>query len=275
MPRGKEKTKNSSNDKILTVALVMVILFNFYIVSVVSASFETERESLVLFETNSATEFLTLDAIEGSGETIFTTGLYDGIGEYAKTPVYTGNNTWAYSVNGTDEPYAYAYYVMKIPNLDDWIIENISIETTVSPEAGLNVWEYIVSGKVAGEQTVDDGQTTLISTFYDGSGSGQYFNNTFLLSLGQALDIHDKASDGVQHYLVIRVIDNSADGLTAWTNTLKVEIVGSMMESYDIVQQLSLAMGICLTLNVGVLLLMNDRIDIGGYINDIPDKKRR
>lgn len=275
-------TKNKGNDKILTVIFVVSILLGFYLVSVVNTSFENVNDTVVLFKTDSTTEFIDADYINPP---VFATwdGIYNAyhlnVGgsfyNYTKSPVYLGNDTWTMSINGSAHSETqFGQYVIALPNMDDWIISDITINQTINTDtdltsewgiyssATLNKYNY----NILGEIVFDDDSIGALT---------DYHNETLSLDLSTALNVQDKASDGIQHYLVIRSIDKDSDGLGAWAWNIEVVIEGKQIATYNIQQNLNLALGIAITINVCVIVFMTDEIDIGGFVNDIPDKKRR
>jgi len=274
----KAKAKNKGSDKILTVIFVLAILTGFYLVSMVNASFENDKENISLFNSDSA---ITFGKYANTGFPVnsfanFTTGINQiestSYFQYEKTPVYLGNETWSYSVNATDS-YTQALYVIELPNMENWIIDEIVINQSKNTDTDLRqqitIWSIDSTNFEYG---------TIGTLLYSDSGIGGttlYHNHTVDLSLSQALDVLDKASDNTKHFITISMDDTSLDGLGAFSWDFSIEISGKQIDSYNITQQLNLVMGIAITINVLCIVFMSDEIDIGGFINDIPNKKRR
>lgn len=273
----KRKTKNTNKDKFGTLMLVFAILSGFWLISYVNASYENDNSSVQLFDSDSGTNFLTLNYPTGGIYDVRTSGVYDGIANYSKTPVYLGNSTWSFTSNFTDEAGAFSWFIMEIPNLDKWVIDNITFELKVVANPDIYVSAQIISGYELDEVTpaLDSNNYIFEEHHYDGITDGIYYNETVELSLAETLSIYSDSQNGVQHYMIIKVTDDDGDGNSEFAFSMKVEITGNQVATYNIIQQLELASGLYLIILGITFILTNDEIDIGGYVNDIPNKKRR
>jgi len=276
------KTKNSGNDKILTVLFVVAILIGFYLVSIVNASFENDKENELLFKTDSSTKFPVIDVINFSPYyDTWQTGIREFIGstyfEYAKTPVYLGNDTWVISNNATIGAQSALQYIIEIPNMDDWIISNFTFEMDKSITLPNDIEMRIGLFSIATPNVYDwDIELGSISLYTDlNVPVGQFYNETIDLNLAQALNIHDRSMGKAQHFIRIAINDKIGDGMDFSAFKINMEIHGKQIESYNIMQQLNLAIGIAIMINIGVIVFMTDEIDVGGFKNDIPNKKKR
>lgn len=257
--------------------LVVAIVFNFYLVSLVSASFEN-AESEILFITDSNMEFPTITDLPTARFDTIETGIYDYNGDYlySKTPVYLGNNSWSFTVNSTTGVLSYTQYVISVPNLDDWIIEEIEYNITKGdPNDNYNFYIYAYSLNKTGVLQTGDSATQLYSEINFGSTDTVWNNNSIDIPLSTSLDVYDKAQDGKQDFIVIRIKDDGTAGLDDFTFGLTMKITGKKMATYNLIEQINIVLIISLIINSGIMLFMNDRIDIGGFVNDIPNKKRR
>lgn len=272
------KTKNKGSDKILTVVFVVAIIIGFYLVSMVNASFENDEGNVTLFKTDSATNFPTYPKVDWSfpstpNQTTSLNTFASPLAQYEKSPVYLGNDTWGMSINETFAgQLGTAIYIIELPNLENWIIDEIIINQTKNIETIIDSTIKVYSLPIA-EFT----QSSLATTLFDGSvGSVSLFaNKTIDLTLAQALDINDKAEGKTIHFIAITMVDTPDNGLEPWAWNIEMEITGHQMDTYNIVQQLEFAVGISIILNVCVIVFMTDEIDIGGFVNDIPNKKKR
>lgn len=271
--------KNTQNDKMLAFLFVIAIVFNFYLISLVSASFEN-GESETLFISDSATTFAKVEKAGYPYTTTdnITTSLEMAIGttvfQFDKTPVYVGNNTWSIPINATTTGQdGLAVYVIELPNLDSWIIDEIVINQTSNSDSDLKMQVNVFS---VTDNTYNYGETytTIFSNFGVG-GSSTWNNQTIDVSLSNALNILDVADGNTKHFMTITQADNDDDGLGAFSWNIEVEITGKKIQTYNLMQQLEIAVGINIIVAGFITVFMNDRIDIGGFINDIPDKKRR
>ena len=277
----KRKTKNSGNDKILTVAFVIAILIGFYMVSLVSASFESAEGNITLFKSDSSTNFIKLER-EGYitpywANMSSSVNLEEGgnFYTYDKTPVYLGNDTWSMSCNDTlTGQRGFYYYVIELPNMENWLISEVIINQTTNADSDLRFDVRIISAETL--NTFVNGQpVNHILTDNSAGGSSLFMNETIDIDLATSLDIYDNAINGVQNYIVIAQDDISDDGLTGFAWNIEIEIIGQNQATYNIIQQLNLVMGIANTINICVIVFMTDEIDLGGFVNDIPNKKRR
>lgn len=272
------KKKNGTGNKILTIVFVFSIVIGFYLVSVVNGNYTDKRDIELLYQSDSTTEFLTLTANPLINYNLMTTGIYDIVPDpYIKLPVYLGNETWSMSVNDTSYSYGYAMFVVALPNLDSWIIDNMVFNITKGAPSDESFAVWIVNSKTIG---ILNGNTDIqLKIFEDNVAfalADGYYNRTIDLTLNEALEIHDLTNNGVQPYMLIRVRDQvSPAGLEAFAFTFKMTMEGRKVDTYNIIQQLEVALFLSTSLNILCIVYMTDEIDIGGYINDIPDNKRR
>lgn len=281
----KKRINNTVTDKVLTIVFVLSMILGFYLVHIVSASYEQIDENEVLFRSDSSTHFPQIDIVDigfNSWE-YWATGYYfktdtPNYNNFTKSPVYLGNNTWSYSVNGsTESSVQFALYVIELPNLDKWIINEMNINQTVNTDSDLTISWSITSLAKANELVYSESgiRTTGLYNDVSAGGSSIYYNVSEDIPLSTALNIHDKAQDSIQHYLLIQVYDTNQDGLGAFAWNIDMSIEGKPIDNYNLVQQLELGLGVASVINIMVIIYMTDSIDLGGTFNDIPDKKRR
>lgn len=275
----KDKPKNKGNDKILTVIFVIAILTGFYLVSLVDANFENEKDNVLLYESDSSANFLTLDSSLVNEWGLTTTGVYESLGSeyqtYAKIPVYLGNNSWTFSVNETIDTSSFAYYVIELPNMDDWLITNITYSMNKQSALEMELFVRIFSLETPNVIIATDKGIEVLHSPTFGSVA-EWKNNTIDINLATALEIHDIAQDGTQYYLLYVIRDTGGtSGLDSMSWDMSTVITGKQIATYNIVQQMELVLVIAIIFNVVVIIFMTDEIDIGGFVNDIPDKKRR
>lgn len=281
----KRKTKNTASDKMLALLFVIAIVFNFWFVSLVSASFEN-AESEILFKSDSGTEFghyafYKDGAPYTASYTNFTSGINALIGgtvfaQYEKTPVYLGNNSWSIPVNETVPQYSTANYVIEMPNLDEWLIQNITFEFEKGESQDMELYTRFVFMEKAGRFDVSTDKSITVSHIPTDFGDADvYYNTTIDLDTYETVDIYDSAQDKIcVLYVFARCTD--LDGFDEDFNfNINVEISGVKQAEYNIIQQMQMVMGLTLFVNIMVVVFMNDRFDIGGFVNDIPNKKRR
>lgn len=277
--------KNKVSDKILTIIFVVSILMGFYLVSMVNASFENDKENVLLFESNSAINFLEIEITDLPFNTFnfVSSGYYlnldsESFYNYTKNPVYLGNDTWSMSINGSSHNNVqYAKYVIELDELPNWLISDITLNLTKNTDSDLAISWAIYSINTLNEYKYLDGDkfsTIVYSDILAGSTS-IYYNKTANINLATSLDIYDKALDGVQHFIVIRILDVGSDGLDSWAWNINMVIEGKQIDTYNIMQQLNMSLIIAIIINVFVIIFMTDKIDVGGFKNDIPNIKKR
>lgn len=266
--------------------LVIAILSGFYLVSFVNASFENGTSETVVFQSNSAVDFAEIEREEAPAWAYdyMVSGYYLVVGStmenYTKTPVYLGNNTWTMSINGTDETVDnFAQYMIEIPNLDEFLITEITINQSVNTDSDLeqNVVIYCSDGEYI---TYGQHSDHIVGTPYslkdiDAIEEDGWANYTETVSLADALNVYDSATNGKHYYLGIRMYDKLDDGMEEFAWNIEIEIKGKQIAQYNIVQQMEFVAGLYFVILLGTFVITNDEIDIGGYVNDIPDRKKR
>lgn len=273
-------TKNKSIDKILAVVFTMAMLSTFIFAYLVQAGFENDTEEIILYASDSSASFpsLTLDKTPITYG-YHSSGYYQHIGatyfNYSKTPVYSGNDTWAMAINGsTLTTSQFGMYVFDIPNLEDWVITEITINQTKNQDTDLYedwAFNFLAVDGVIGDDDV--GQYVFIN---NGAGNtNTYANRTVLIPLSEALEIRENAGKHSQSVFSIIHKDKNSDGLSGWAWEMEIEIKGKKIATYDVSNYLMISVIAGNVIMFTVFVFMSDDIDIGGKRNDIPDKKRR
>lgn len=267
-------------DKILAIVFMLTIITGFYAVHYVADNYENGSDSTLVFTSDSGINFPTIEKLAYPYETPdnFTTALelHDGIPyfSYPKTPVYLGSETWSISINSTSASKdGSAFYVIELPNLENYLIDEITINQTKNNDADLKCGVSIISVN-DDTFTFGDPISQIFSTNSAGSSS-DYYNLSLDLSLGEALDVYDLAQGKERHFIRVNLADQLDDGMSAWAWEIEITITGKQIAQYNLPQQISMALLGSIILNVIVMVYMTDSVDWGGYVNDIPDKKRR
>lgn len=264
--------------KLLAFVFAFVMVIGFALVYYVEAEFNDDTEDIVLFSSDTNANFLTITETSSSVWDERTTGLYSVIGSsyftYDKSPVYIGNDTWTISSNVTTDS-SFIQYMMELPDMDNWIMKNITLNITIPDDTDLTLFVYVYSGISENVVSATDGETQVFLDYGLSAPTNEYYNRTIDLSLAESVDLYDKAQSGVQHYIGIIIKDANLDGFdNAFSFNMRCEIVGENVETFSLNDTIVMVLIISVSMKLVTMLYMTDSIDIGGMFNDIPDKRR-
>lgn len=276
--------ETSISQMALSILFMIVMLSGFISVAVISEVYETENVSELLYETNTDTEFLT---IERTGypflnyELMSTGKFYNTFSpttfhNITKIPVYTGNNTWGFSSNYSNVR-CYSQYVIELPNLPSWLIHSINITTTHPGDSDMLAAARIISVKNTGiVNYIDD--VSQVNAIYSSnaieSAPTSIFEMDIDIPLSQSLDIYSTANEKVQHMLVFQIIDEDFDGMTDFAFNINVEIHGEVLTGWTVTDSITVSNIFFGTLAILTGIMALDEFDIGGYVRNLPKKKR-
>lgn len=277
-----QKKEATLTQRALAFVFAMAIIVSFALVYWVDYEYKSEVDNEVLFTTDSATDFLTLDYTRADYYDVRTSGVYEKLGanwyNYSKNPVFLGNNTWSMSVNETTSTVeAFAWYVIELPNLDKWAINDITVNLTKNTDSDLTFSLFIGTLPTAG--VIDNANSySDIQIYQDttmGAISGIYYNKTVTLDLATALNVYDNAKANNQYHIVVKVNDKDADGLSAYSFKLNMEITGKRITNFDVEESLSIVLAIDVIMLTVVFAFMDDDIDFGPTTKDLPGGKTK
>jgi hypothetical protein len=289
LPKRKYKT-SSGKDIILTVILSFSLMMGFVGVYVVQAYYDTELTPETVFESDSDLEFGQHDY--GLGYPI--NWYYDvqtaykilngaDFFQYNKTAVYTGNNSWQTSVNtstvsgvGTSNAFD---WVMNFPNLDRFVIDNltVSLRYPVMPDSFVGI--YVIHFPTLTGYTEDSPikQTLLYSDIsaQTTQTSLGWYNKTLDIDLTDSLRIYDIAQETDNWFLFMTIQDKNKDGFSEGVMSINFEMNAQQISGWSIIDSLTSVIGGAFILNIIVAIFMLDAYDIGGYVRDLPNRKRK
>lgn len=284
----RKNTKNSGKQKALAFIFAIVMVLGFAVIWATAEYYESSNERELLFVSDSNTEFInsTISSdytyyestyIETHART-FKSGL---VNHTSLTPAYLGNNTWGMTCpEYNDIPYVSVdYYVqMDLPNLDSWIVTdfvyNFSLDETADYDGGYTFLHFDspFPATIYGSASTPTAETH-IATYYDFSGVDEH---NVSVSLEKALKIYDNSQGKEYTSLEIGfVADDPTTALDGFAYTFSVKIYGYKQTTTTLETVLTWGLAGTTILNVVVIIFMTDTYDIGGFVRDIPKRRRR
>lgn len=286
MPNRKLKTNAKAKDLMLAVLFASLILIGFVGVYVV-AYYENGVVSESLFISNAETDFNSFEYDENcayEGWSLRTSQKWnDPPSDYYQTnytPVYQGNDTWAFSIDGFDSTATVGYVdiCMDLPNMDDWVIEKIILNMTLPNEddqhVGISIWttNSIITYEDSPYSADIDQITPIYSSSHD---SVSEFNLEIDVALTKALRVYDLAQEKTFYSVLFGVGDTDDDGIPSHAVQFKMEIIGQKTRAQTLNTQLTWILGGASVLNIVGIIYMTDSIDLGKTTIDLRPPKRR
>lgn len=281
------KKKTNPTQIILAIILVIGMLSGFGLVFAVDYYQDTNgnTESLYITDSNYKTSTGMLETGTFPPYTLGNSYVYRdwawSVGEiivYPKTAVYLGNNSWSMAINGsTASPSTNnAMFSIDLPNLPSWLIETVNISLKISTtDDDLFIYGFFIYGEsnvftfpgiVAHVNNID--------TFQTSSPNG-YYNRTIDLPLAKSVEIYDKAQEKSDMCFVLEVDDKNNDGFAPITITYTIEFTGEKISGWSTIDSITWALAGASIIGFAVTIMATDQFDIGGYIKDLPKRKRK
>jgi len=269
------------NQTMLTAFFLAVMLAGFGAVAYVSELYNTNRQIDVLFETNSNTDFPSYEYINtptyyySTDQTSqrATDGIY--VFQHNKTPIYSGNNTWAISVNATGYSSNTAVYIMEIPNANNFQINYIDFEMSKNLDSDINLYvgfEFF-NGNTIDVELIQDNRIFIDNNV--GLISGTEYNKNISLALSDSIEIYQSANNNEHTLMYIYYVDADSDNFTPFAWEISTTIYGEQITGWSINDSIIAVLIISTIANIIIGIYMTDSIDIGGYVKDLRKQKRR
>lgn len=270
------KADEMRNAVVLAFVFVVLIFANFGAIALISLEYETDGISQLseLWVSDTDTVFPVYDYKIGSGYQPYWYNLQNqyrlnhggDFFEYNKSATYLGNDTYSFAVNGTtiDPSSGGLITLMAIPNLNRWVIKNVTVSLFLNGDSDLNVKAIMLHFN----NDIDRDNLAIVETVFhvdSSAGGSTWYNKSLTVSLAEALRIYDLAQETVNYALLISVSDKDLDGYSDHSYKFKVTVYGQQISGWSITDSLMVAVGGFAILNTIVIVFMFDKYDLMGY----------
>lgn len=273
------KSKVKTTQTVLATFFMVSMLIGFSAVAYIDYEYQQNSEPVILFESDSDADTFKIDLPQST----YPIGqFYDSQNsqmaiqgteyiQWNRTNVYTGNNTWAMGINGTGYDNNYIRMQFALPNLEDWIITSVNFTSTLSGD-DIESYGVVIIHSESSITTYDSSQGTLV---YQNTGitteTELDINQAVPTNLG--LRIHDYAIEPLNDATGIEFFIYMEDMADSWSFEIDLEIWGEQISNWALSDSIFGALAGATTLNVLVMLYMNDSIDIGGFSKTLKKKR--
>lgn len=255
------------------MSFILICLMLSSVIGVYAVNYEWEQNfpTEKLFDTDQNLNFAILDYVNEPDPyytDIQTSQRAKAGAEYFqwnRTPIYSGNETWSINVNSTGDSIEdnFVIFAFEIPNADDFIINYININTSKNSDSDLDMRMQFFFPEINGKWDYEEGIRT--SVFIDtavGSVSGTEYEKNVSMSLNQAIEINNKASNSAKTIAYLTFADSSHDGIGAFAFSINIEIHGQKQSEISITDTIAWVMGgICVIMGFATVYIW-DGIDI-------------
>ena len=282
----KQKEQAQARNQILLSFLFMIMMIgNFVTVAGITWYYENNgHENIVeIYRTDSNTDFGHVNygvSFPVNHFDNYTSGYYHLAPStttwltYEKAPTYLGNDTWGISINATTHANANAFTIINIdlPDLNQWIITDIDINTTLPGDTDQELFVATYSKNTPIEITDGNLDTTLL---LDASIPGlTELDEHIDVSPVNSLRIQENSKVRVNDGLHIRIRDTTNNGMGSFAFQFKVVILGTQAGGWTLQTSLLISTTIWnILILIGVIYSL-DMFDVGGFVKTIKEKRR-
>lgn len=278
----------SETQTFLAFIMVGILCIGFVGVWYVDAYYEQQEPTEILWVSDSSSDtdlgytlenppFATWDYVH-TGQIVGWTGSPYTFETYNRTGVYIGNNTWSYSANETTGNYHnQARWYFDMPNIENWIITDVNVSFSTNGDSDLEFvmgFDYPIDYNVDYDAPYKRG--TAIDHVYSFSPTNDHYFRNVSVPLETALDINNNVNNipNVNPMYVFSLIDADDDGLSAFAFTISITIHGYKVDATSMIDQISIIIGASVGINIVAIIYLTDKYDIGGYVRDIPKRRK-
>ena len=279
-------SNSNIQQQVLALVFALTLLLGFGLIAVTAEYYEYSNTKELLFISDSNTEFITASVSDNyvySDESAIDTHARNLKGTtvtfISLDPIYLGNNTWAISVPTFDNPpyvFCDAYYQMNLPNMERWMLTDVFLNWTVGTQVytgGATILHFnepfpLTDGGSASDKTAE---TPLFVNYGLTNPIGLHHEVPLPKALKINQDSQNKQYTSLECAVFIPSLAVTWEGF-AWTFT--VEIYGYKQTATSLTGLLILGLSIGTISNFSVMIFMTDRVDLFGYKQDIPRKRR-
>jgi hypothetical protein len=174
--------------------------------------------------------------------------------------------------------YNWAFYIIELPNVEDWIITDIWFNSSRPAENDLAMSMSI--DYPDDDMLIDFDKPDILSTgiFADlsaGSGTGEDYERHTPVPLDTAIEIYDRAGQPDTSPIMTLGLGEypptDSFGDHAWT--INFQIYGEQVSDWSLKDSVFGALAGTTALSLGVLVYMTDGIDLGGYTKVLRRKR--
>ena len=274
-----DKKEKAVKQSMLTALFLAVMLAGFGAIAYVEYDYAQTTQPIQLFVSDDNTVFPVIPAYtDYNGWYSLRNAQYertnfDGL-QTNKTAVYAGNNTYVMSIDIMNTLfYKYATYVIELPELDNWLITSINLTTTLNIDTDLRSEIYIHHHTGDYDRTNPSHKTIVYQNNGEG-GAETYKEKDIAVPLSKAVEVYDGCQNQDVKALEFMLYDKDQNGFGAFSWEFSIEIHGEILSgwsSHDTVVAILVISG---TANILIALVMTDGLDIGGYVRNLPKRRK-
>lgn len=283
MPEGQTKSKSM----LLTLIAVIVFFSGFIGVYLVNAAWERQVPETILISDSSAVPYeqkmgsiVRNQALKNYTSSYSYKSHYDAAFNTTElTPVYSGNNTWVYSL-GTLKPYPTGdldavsgttamFFMFRLPNIDTYLIDSVYCKINLTATIGI-AGSYVVVGGFDPAKTLpvySDPDDTYVKdieyTVPTADNSIADYTFDIDVPLVDSIDIYQNVNDGKgDGWIYFELIQVGHSGWDPAAVEITFQINGTYIDETNKMNAVAWSIGGAAFLCTLTMIFMTDSIDV-------------